>query len=124
MLFFERDWDGDAASLPQSYQRDALACISTHDLPTLNGWWEGTDIDDRERIGLDDADAVTAARVSRDPDRKQMLAALAASGLLPDDLGPALRGERPLPAELPRDLAVALEPISCPHAMQAGCNSA
>ncbi len=109
VLFFERDWDGDRSFiLPQSYQRDALACISTHDLPTLNGWWEGTDIDDRERIGLDDADAVTAARVSRDTDRKQMLAALAASGLLPDDLGPALRGERPLPAELPRDLAVAL----------------
>jgi 4-alpha-glucanotransferase len=109
VLFFERDWDGDRSYLlPPSYERDALACISTHDLPTLNGWWEGTDIDDRERIGLDAVDAALAARASRDTDRKLMLDALSASGLLPDDLGPAQRGEQPLPTELPQNLAVAL----------------
>jgi 4-alpha-glucanotransferase len=37
-----------------------------------------------------------------------MLAALAASGLLPDELGPALRGEQPLPHVLSQSLAVAL----------------
>ena len=107
VLFFERAWDR-SFHLPASYERHALACISTHDLPTLSGWWEGTDIDDRERIGLDNADVATAARASRDTDRKLMLAALAANGLLPDDLGPALRGEHSPPKQLPRDVAVAL----------------
>ncbi|MBC7946176.1 MAG: 4-alpha-glucanotransferase, partial [Burkholderiales bacterium] len=107
VLFFERAWDR-SFHLPASYERHALACISTHDLPTLSGWWEGTDIDDREHIGLDNADVATATRASRDTDRKLMLAALAASGLLPDDLGPALRGEHSPPKQLPRDVAVAL----------------
>ena len=109
VFFFERDWNGDRSFLPpHSYERDALACISTHDLPTLHGWWEGTDIDDRERIGLDDANAAAAARSSREIDRRQMLDAVAASGLLPDDLGPAQRGEQALPTQLPQSLAVAL----------------
>ena len=109
VLFFERDWNGDRGFLlPHSYERDALACISTHDLPTLHGWWEGTDIDDRERIGLDTADASRDARAARDSDRRQMLNAVAASGLLPDELGPSQRGEQPLPPELPQTLAVAL----------------
>lgn len=109
VLFFERDWNGGRGFLPpHAYERDALACIATHDLPTLNGWWEGTDIDDRERIGLDDAAAAAASRAARDTDRRQMLGALAASGLLPDELGPAERGEQPLPHALPQSLAVAL----------------
>ena len=57
--------------LPHSYERDALACISTHDLPTLHGWWEGHRLDDRVRIGLDDADAATAYRLARDIDRRR-----------------------------------------------------
>ncbi|WP_088347173.1 MULTISPECIES: 4-alpha-glucanotransferase [Rhodomicrobium] len=109
VLFFERDWNGDRSYLlPHHYERDALACISTHDLPTLRSWWEGADIDDRERIGLDDAEAAAASRAARDTDRRMMLDALAASGLMPDDIAPAQRGEQPLPALLPQSLAIAL----------------
>jgi 4-alpha-glucanotransferase len=107
VLFFERDMDR-SFRLPASYERDALACISTHDLPTLRGWWEGHDIDDRERIGLDAPHVAQGAREQRSHDRVLMLAALSASGLLPDGLGPAARGEQPAPGELSRELAVAL----------------
>ena len=33
---------------------NALATTSTHDLPTLNGWWHGRDIDWNVRLGLID----------------------------------------------------------------------
>lgn len=33
---------------------NALATTSTHDLPTLNGWWQGRDIDWNLRLGLVD----------------------------------------------------------------------
>jgi 4-alpha-glucanotransferase len=107
VLFFERDHDG-GFRLPPSYERDALACISTHDLPTLRGWWEGSDIDDRERIGLDDPQAAQASREQRGRDRVLMLGALEAGGLLPEGLGVAARGEEPMPVELTQELAVAL----------------
>jgi 4-alpha-glucanotransferase len=107
VLFFERDFDG-RFRLPQSYERDALACIATHDLPTLRGWWEGHDLDDRVRLGLDDAGAAALHREKRRADRDQMVAALAASGLLPASLAAAARGEQSLPADLTQELAVAL----------------
>jgi 4-alpha-glucanotransferase len=107
VLFFERESDG-RFRLPQSYERDALACISTHDLPTLRGWWEGHDLDDRLRLGLDDAGAAALHREKRRTDRELMIAALSTSGLLPASLEAAARGAHPLPADLTQELAVAL----------------
>ncbi|HYG54470.1 MAG TPA: malto-oligosyltrehalose synthase [Burkholderiales bacterium] len=45
-LMFEKDAPADA------YPRDALVCLSTHDLPTWRGYWEGHDLKWRERLGL------------------------------------------------------------------------
>ena len=49
VFYFEREDDGRFRH-PHAYTERALACISTHDLPTLKGWWKGTDIDERERL--------------------------------------------------------------------------
>jgi 4-alpha-glucanotransferase len=43
VLWFERDQDGDFLS-PERWRRDAVAMTTTHDLPTVAGWWSGTDI--------------------------------------------------------------------------------
>jgi 4-alpha-glucanotransferase len=37
---------------PATWRREAAAMTSTHDLPTVAGWWKGTDIDTREALGL------------------------------------------------------------------------
>ncbi len=37
---------------PATWRRDAAAMTSTHDLPTVAGWWKGTDIGMREALGL------------------------------------------------------------------------
>ncbi|QOR39802.1 4-alpha-glucanotransferase [Billgrantia diversa] len=58
VLWFERDEEGDFLP-PGKWSHDAIATSSTHDLPTLAGWWAGGDIEWRSRFGLlaDDRDA-------------------------------------------------------------------
>ena len=35
---------------PAEWRRLAAACVSTHDLATLAGWWDGTDIDEKHAL--------------------------------------------------------------------------
>jgi 4-alpha-glucanotransferase len=37
---------------PETYPERSLATVSTHDLPTIAGFWTGTDLADQERLGL------------------------------------------------------------------------
>ncbi|HYL87806.1 MAG TPA: 4-alpha-glucanotransferase, partial [Burkholderiales bacterium] len=50
-LLFEKRPDGEMAP-PEAYPRDALVCVSTHDLPTWRGYWAEHDLDLRDRLGL------------------------------------------------------------------------
>ena len=50
-LFFEKLPEGELAP-PAAYPRDALVCVSTHDLPTWRGYWLEHDLDERDRVGL------------------------------------------------------------------------
>lgn len=50
VLFFERDHQGNFRP-PMHWPRSALATSTTHDLPTINGWWQGHDIDWRIKVG-------------------------------------------------------------------------
>jgi len=84
VLYFERSKDGRFRA-PQSYARAALACISTHDLPTLRGWWKGRDISERERLGLSDAATAEPQRRERARDRRLLLEALRRAGLAPEE---------------------------------------
>ncbi|TWC23077.1 MULTISPECIES: 4-alpha-glucanotransferase [unclassified Pseudomonas] len=49
---------------------NALATTSTHDLPTLNGWWHGHDIDWNARLDLIDAHTETDWRRHRERERE------------------------------------------------------
>jgi glycogen operon protein len=42
VLLFERDEQGFLP--PQAYPERAVACVSTHDLPPLAGWWRAADL--------------------------------------------------------------------------------
>lgn len=93
ILYFERN--GSRFIRPAAWPSLALACLSTHDLPTLRGWWSGSDVALRLEHGL--IDAGNAARQTREraAERRQLLRALAGSGLLPRALAkpPARPGE-------------------------------
>ncbi|WP_030129158.1 4-alpha-glucanotransferase [Pseudomonas sp. QTF5] len=49
---------------------NALATTSTHDLPTLNGWWHGRDIDWSARLNLVDAPGEIEWRQHRERERE------------------------------------------------------
>jgi len=93
---------------PEYYPREALACVSIHDLHTLAGWWSGYDIDVREKIGM--VEAVEAIRLKevRAHQRRRALGLLAEKGLLPDDMLPVMRAEAEAPSAMPETLIVAM----------------
>ena len=83
LMYFERDAAGDFQP-PAAYPRRAIAAISTHDLPTLAGWWIGRDLQVREALGhFPSAEVRERQWVERAHDRARLLAALAREGLLP-----------------------------------------
>jgi 4-alpha-glucanotransferase len=84
VLYFGRSQQGFQP--PEDYRREALVCASTHDLPTLKGWWTGTDIDWRVRTGRATKAEGEIQRRDRMRERKELIDALAETGLLP---GPA-----------------------------------
>jgi 4-alpha-glucanotransferase len=50
VLWFEKS--GNRFNPPSSWSRTAVAMTSTHDLPTVAGWWRGQDILWREKLGI------------------------------------------------------------------------
>src|SRR5690606_12690984 len=92
---------------PHAYARETCACVSTHDLPTLAGWWTGRDIELRERLGRIDGKGAAVQRAERQRDRRALLRALGVARVLPDYLEPMVDGTLPVASELPQALAVA-----------------
>jgi 4-alpha-glucanotransferase len=71
---------------PASYIRPALAAVTTHDLPTLHGWWSGHDVDLWEKLGFyGDASVGERVRAERQADRQRLLRALQKEKLWPGE---------------------------------------
>jgi glycogen operon protein len=63
VLWFERDSAGYHA--PMRYPAKAAACVTTHDLPTIAGWWSAADIAEKSTLGMltrEETDREAAAR--------------------------------------------------------------
>lgn len=84
VIWFERD--GDRIRKPSDYPNDALASITTHDLPTVRGFWRAQDIAWRERLGIE-PDA-QAARDDRERDKALLVQALRDAGVLNEEATP------------------------------------
>jgi glycogen operon protein len=87
VLPFERD--GDRFRPPTDYPPLAWACVSTHDLPPLSGWWQGLDIAERRELDLISHAEAETARSVRLADKRALLQALAEAGLVEADIEPA-----------------------------------
>jgi 4-alpha-glucanotransferase len=85
LLYFERGADG-GFNPPEAYPADAVVSITTHDLPTLAGFWSGADLETRRRIGLlAGGEPWERAVASRREDRRLLLELLVRRGLLPPE---------------------------------------
>lgn len=81
VLMFEQHPDGTFKK-PEEYVAHAMAVVTTHDLPTLRGWWEGTDVTLRAQLDLYPTDELRQqAHDARVRDRVALLRALVAAGL-------------------------------------------
>jgi 4-alpha-glucanotransferase len=56
--------------------------VSTHDLATLAGWWDGSDIREKHALGLLDDPAADQASAARAHEKIMMLDLLRSEGLL------------------------------------------
>ncbi len=82
LLIFEQNEAGFKA--PEDYPEGALTSTTTHDLPTVDGFWTGADIEARLQAGTVDDAAYAAQKVDRVRDRQRLLDALYKAELLPD----------------------------------------
>jgi (1->4)-alpha-D-glucan 1-alpha-D-glucosylmutase len=100
VLIFERDAQGFAT--PGQMPRDALMAASTHDLPTLAGWWQGHDIDVRAQLAGADTQATAGAHEERRRERVHLLQALQRERLLPHGWDPSASVQTQMTHELAR----------------------
>ena len=90
LLYFEQGETGYRA--PETYPALALVTATTHDLPTLNGFWQGLDLVERSALNLfPTPDIAQQQWHQREQDRQRLWHALSVRGLIP----PAV----PIPAE-------------------------
>ena len=110
VLWFERAKDKGFTS-PSHWSAPAVAMSSTHDLPTVAGWWSGRDITWRHDVGLIGEQAVHDEQHERQQDRQMLWDAMRASGAAEDGM--------PEPHEVGRAADAA-----CAHVARAACELA
>lgn len=85
VLWFERD-QTDGFTDPARWSRRAVAMTTTHDLPTIVGWWRGQDIAWRRRLQLfPDSATADAEEAVRERDRSTLWEAMRRSGAAAGD---------------------------------------
>lgn len=88
VLWFERAEDGGFKP-PEAWPELALAAATTHDLPTVIGFWLGRDLDWRDRLGLHPSpEAGRSMREERRRDR-ELLGRVLGLGAEAADVAPA-----------------------------------
>jgi 4-alpha-glucanotransferase len=65
---------------PVSYPPTSVACVATHDLATLSGWWGGADIAERLSLGLLTLAKAGEAIAERREEKRALLRALGQAG--------------------------------------------
>jgi 4-alpha-glucanotransferase len=108
VLWFERDQQQNFTP-PSTWSRHAAAMTTTHDLPTVAGWWRGRDIEWRAQWEFS-ADPAAEARARAD-ERQTLWSAFEQSN--------AASGEMPLPSETARAVDAA-----CVHVAGSACELA
>ena len=107
VMWFERN--RGSFRTPARWRRDAVSMTTTHDLPTVAGWWSGSDIEVRESLGL----SAAGETEERQRDRRRLWRAFAAAGTAegqappPNDPAPAVDAALAYVASSPAPLMLA-----------------
>lgn len=85
LFYFEKDSRGEFHRYDE-YPRQALVSSTTHDLPTLAGFWVSADIEARHAAGVLDEAAYRSQRESREREKQKILDLVFSLNLLPAHL--------------------------------------
>lgn len=108
VLLFQRD--GQRFLQPREWPSIAISTTTTHDLPTLAGWWKETDIGWRSKLDLLEAgQREEAARSARVDERRALWQALQEGGFAPRD---AVQPQEPPLREAAGLIGAALAPLA------------
>ncbi len=99
LLYFERGPNGTFKH-PDEYPPLAIVSSTTHDLPTLAGFWIGRDIESRRAANLVDEAGYRAQWTSREQDKQHLLDVLHTLKLLPPNYPDHIRHVPELSGEL------------------------
>ncbi|MGG7669697.1 4-alpha-glucanotransferase [Yersinia sp. J1] len=87
VLYFERDSENTFRA-PQSYPVQAMATITTHDLPTLRGYWQSDDLTLGNKLGLyPDQQILKQLYADRERAKQGLLEGLHHYGCVPKKVG-------------------------------------
>lgn len=84
VFYFEKNRDGSFKHT-EDYPHQALVASTTHDLPTMAGFWTGRDAEARLAAHLTDTAGYERQMRERQQEKQHMLDALHTEGLLPAD---------------------------------------
>jgi len=108
VFYFERGADG-AMKSPGDYPAQSLAVATTHDLPTLAGFWSGEDLHVRAGLGAFTDDAARRQTwEERQRDKAGILSALKRESLLPNGVTEDLTTAPAMTADLCRAIHIYL----------------
>ena len=86
LFYFGRNYPDPSFLPPERYPLMALCAVTTHDLPTIYGYWKGKDIETRRRTGKNSGDALWNKQIEeRERDKKRIIITLKSQGIIPDD---------------------------------------
>ncbi len=107
VMFFERD--GLKFLPPKAYPEKAVACVATHDLPTLAGWWKGADFIERGALGKMSPEDAGRAAADRGAEKRWLVEAIEVDASIdsPEVPQAVIDGVHRFVAETPSLLAVA-----------------
>jgi 4-alpha-glucanotransferase len=101
LFYFERNYPDPSFLSPGRYPEMALCAVTTHDLPTLYGYWIGRDIRTRRKLGIFPDESIRRKQSGdRERDKELILAALKSHGKVPEEYPSDLRLIRKMTPEL------------------------
>ncbi len=109
LLYFERNYPDPSFTPPERYPEMALCAVTTHDLPTLYGWWIGRDIDLKKRLGIyPDENTLQRDISNRERDKMLLAEALISHGIISNPPIPPLEKGGEGGFEMSQELCLAI----------------
>ena len=84
IFFHERAYDGGYIA-PRDYPKQMLSALTTHDMPTLIGWWDGLDLKLGVELGIYTKDQAQSLREIREDCKQRILDSMHGLGSVSHD---------------------------------------